>query len=232
MLDPFSLPFFQPEASGSRRRPAVAATGALGAGGVGLLARRQNQNRDAVTALVLVGALGIGVVLASDVLTASGNVEGLLFGSLLLVDDADIALVAVASGAAVALSAVLEQRWLVAGFDPGSARALGVRSVLPDAALLGVIALLAVSALATLGSLLATALLVVGAATTRLVCTRLRSWQVATAALVAAEGTGGLLLAFQANAPPGATIAVLSGAVFAVTALGRAVPRSRVAVTG
>ena len=48
------------------------------AGGVGLLARRQNQNHDAVTALVLVGALGIGVVLASDVFMASGNVEGLL----------------------------------------------------------------------------------------------------------------------------------------------------------
>ena len=78
MLDPFSLPFFQPEASGSRRRPAVAATGALVAGGVGLLARRQNQNHDAVTALVLVGALGIGFVLASDVFMASGNVEGLL----------------------------------------------------------------------------------------------------------------------------------------------------------
>ncbi len=208
----------------------AAVTGGLVAGGVALLARRQNQNHDTLTGLVLVGALATGVVLASDVFEASGNVESLLFGSLLLVDHGDIALAAGASATAVALSAVLEQRWLVAGFDPGSARALGVRAALTDAALLGVIALLAVSALATLGSLLATALLVVPAATTRLLCTRLRSWQLATVLLVAAEGTGGLWLALQANAPPGAAIAVLSGTVFAITALACAVPWPRATV--
>jgi ABC-type Mn2+/Zn2+ transport system permease subunit len=116
---------------------------------------------------------------------------------------------------------LLGQRWLAMGFDPGSARALGVRSALPDIALLGVIALLAVSALATLGSLLATALLVVPAATTRLLVTRLRPWQLATVGLVAAEGVAGLWLALQFNAPPGATIAVLSGAVFTLVALSR-----------
>ena len=63
---------------------------------------------------------------------------------------------------------VLEQRWLATGFDPGSARALGARSALPDIALLALVALVAVAALSTLGALLATALLVVPAATTRL----------------------------------------------------------------
>ena len=113
--------------------------------------------------------------------------------------------------------------------DPGSARGLGAGSPLADVALLGLVALLAVSALATLGSLLATALLVVPAATTRLVCTRLRPWQLATVALTAVEGAAGLWLAFQLNAPPGAAIAVLTGGVFAVTALAQ-VPRRRVAV--
>lgn len=205
-------------------------TGALVAIGVGLLARRPDERHDALTALVLVGALAVGIVLASDVFKASGNVEGLLFGSLLLVDGADIALAAVASGAAVMLSVLLEQRWLVTGFDRAGARALGARSALPDVALLGLIALLAVSALATLGSLLATALLVVPAATTRLVCTRLHPWQLATVALVAVEGTAGLWLAVQANAPPGAAIAVLTGAVFALTVLVRAVLHGRPAL--
>lgn len=208
------------------------ATGAVVAVGVGLLARRGGEGEhDALTALVLVAALATGVVLASDVFAASGNVESLLFGSLLVVGGADIALAAVASAVALVLALVLEQRWLVTGFDPGSARALGARSVLPDVALLGVIALLAVSALATLGSLLATALLVVPAATTRLVCTRLRPWQLATVALVALEGVVGLWLALQANAPPGAAIAVLSGTVFAGVAVARALAwRRRAAV--
>jgi ABC-type Mn2+/Zn2+ transport system permease subunit len=48
---------------------------------------------------------------------------------------------------------------------------------------------------------------------------RIASWQLATVALAAAEGVLGVWLAVELNAPPGATIAVVSGAAFAVTAL-------------
>ena len=116
--------------------------------------------------------------------TPAPSVETLLFGSLLLVDGGDIAFAAVAAVVVLAGTAVLGQRWLATGFDPRAARALGARSALPDAVLLVLVALVAVAALSTLGALLATALLVVPAATTRLVCTRLRTWQLATVALV------------------------------------------------
>ncbi len=206
-------------------------TGAVVAAGVGLLAGREagRDREDSLTALVLVGALGLGVVLASDVFPEVGNVERLLFGSLLLVNEGDVAFAAVASAVALGLGLLLEQRWLVAGFDRSTARALGARSVLPDAMLLAVIALMSVSALATLGSLLSTALLVVPAATTRLLCTRLRTWQLASVALVAAEGVAGLWLSVEANAPPGAAIAVLSGATFGAVVLAKLALRHRVA---
>lgn len=204
-------------------------TGALVAGGVGLAAGRKGERHDAITALALVGALAVGVILASDLFPASGNVEGLLFGSLLLVTWADVALAAATSLCAVVLTRLLEARWVLAGFDPAAARSLGVRTSAPDAALLALVALMALSALTTLGALLATALLVVPAATTRLVCTRLRSWQVATIALGAAEGVGGLWLAWACNASPGAAQAVLSGSIFAGTALVTACPRPAVA---
>jgi ABC-type Mn2+/Zn2+ transport system permease subunit len=93
----------------------------------------------------------------------------------------------------------------------------------PDAVLLGLVALVSVAALSTLGALLATALLVVPAATTRLVVTRLRSWQLLTIALVALEGVAGLWLAVELNAPPGPAIALLAGGVFTIVALGRVV---------
>ena len=104
-------------------------------------------------------------ILASDVFHSGGNVETLLFGSLLLVDSGDIAFAAVATAIVLAGAFVLEQRWLAAGFDPGSARGLGARSALPDGVLLALVALVAVAALSTLGALLATAILVVPAAT-------------------------------------------------------------------
>jgi ABC-type Zn uptake system ZnuABC Zn-binding protein ZnuA/ABC-type Mn2+/Zn2+ transport system permease subunit len=203
------------------------ATAALVALGVGLLARREGgrERYDSLTALVLVAALAVGVILASDVFHSGSNVETLLFGSLLLVDAGDIAFAAVAAVVVLAGAAVLEQRWLAVGFDPGSARGLGARSAVPDGILLALVALVAVAALSTLGALLATAVLVVPAATTRLVCSRVRAWQLATVALVAIEGVAGLWLSVEVNAPPGPAIAVLAGGVFAVVAVGRVLTR-------
>jgi ABC-type Zn uptake system ZnuABC Zn-binding protein ZnuA len=63
---------------------------------------------------------------------------------------------------------------------------------------------------------------VVPAATTRLFTRRVRSWQLASVALVAAEGTVGLWLSVKTDAPPGATIACVAGALFALVALARA----------
>jgi ABC-type Zn uptake system ZnuABC Zn-binding protein ZnuA/ABC-type Mn2+/Zn2+ transport system permease subunit len=212
-------------------------TAALVALAVGFLARREGarDRYDSLTALVLVAALALGVILASDVFHSAGNVETLLFGSLLLVDSGDLVFAAVATAIVLAGAFVLEQRWLAAGFDPGSARGLGARSALPDGVLLALVALVAVAALSTLGALLATAILVVPAATTRLVLTRMRSWQLATVALVAAEGIAGLWLSVQTNAPPGAAIAVLAGGVFALVAVARVAlqhRRTAVAVAG
>ena len=90
----------------------------------------------------------------------------------------------------------------------------------------------AVATLSAVGALLATALLVVPAATTRLLSSRIPTWQLATVALAAAEGTLGIWLAVELNAPPGATIAVVAGAAFALVAIAtarsrRAWPRRR-----
>jgi ABC-type Zn uptake system ZnuABC Zn-binding protein ZnuA/ABC-type Mn2+/Zn2+ transport system permease subunit len=194
------------------------------AGGVAWLARRERDRYDTMTALVLVAALAAGVILASDVFHSGAHVEMLLFGSLLVVDTSDLVLAGVASVIVAAASALLGPRWLTTGFDADSARALGVRSAAPDAVLLVLVGLVAVASLSALGALLATALLVVPAATTRLVCSRVRTWQLATVALVAVEGVAGLWLSVQVNAPPGPAIAVLAGGVFAAVALARVVP--------
>jgi ABC-type Mn2+/Zn2+ transport system permease subunit len=202
----------------------AAGTGVFVAAAVGWLSRRPagRERYDSLTALVLVAALAAGVILASDVFSSGSNIETLLFGSLLLVGTDDIVLAAVATVAVVAGTLALGERWLTTGFDPQTAPALGLRSAMPDVILLGLVALVAVAALNTLGALLATALLVVPAATTRLVVTRLRTWQLLTMGLVALEGVGGLWLAVELNAPPGPTIAVLSGSVFALVAVARA----------
>jgi ABC-type Zn uptake system ZnuABC Zn-binding protein ZnuA/ABC-type Mn2+/Zn2+ transport system permease subunit len=202
---------------------------ALGAFGVAVaftasvwgLARRRGTAYDSLTALVLVGCLAAGVILASDVYHSGSNVEQLLFGSLLLVDAADIRLAIVATAAILVGNVLFGRRWLATGFDEVGGPTSGDSWL--DVALLGLIALATTAALSVIGALLVAAQFVAPAATVRLFANRMASWQIATVLLAAAEGTAGLWLSVKTNAPPGATIATLSGAVFGVAAAARAI---------
>ncbi len=203
--------------------------------GVERLARSPRAGYDSLTALVLVAALAGGVVLASDVFHSAGNVDSLLFGSLLLTDTRDLVLAGAASAAAVVATVILGPRWLAQGFDPGAARAMGLRSQLPDAVLLVLVAFAVVASLTAIGALLATALFVVPAATVRLWTQRLGVWRLASVALAAAQGVAGLWLSVELNAPPGPTIAVLGGALFALSLVWQNVApvwRGRAALAG
>jgi ABC-type Zn uptake system ZnuABC Zn-binding protein ZnuA/ABC-type Mn2+/Zn2+ transport system permease subunit len=182
---------------------------------------RRRLGYDSLTALVLVGCLASGVILASDVFRSGSEIESLLFGSLLLIDGRDIVLAAVAAGASMLAMLLLGPRWLAAGFDPLVAGSLGAGSRNLDLALLGLVALASTAALSAVGALLVTALFVVPAATARLWTSRLNPWQIASVVIAAAEGTVGLWLSVKTDAPPGATIATLAGAVFAISALAR-----------
>ncbi len=206
-----------------------AALGAFGtafvvAGLVGILARRRATGTDSATALVLAGALALGVILASDVFGSRASVDRLLFGSLLTIDAADMRLAAVAAALVLIAVLALGPRWLATGFT--GERGDDARAAGADGVLVLLVAVVAVAALAAAGSLLATAILVVPAATTRLLTARMGTWQLASTGLAAAEGVLGMWLAFQLDVPPGAAIAVLAGAVFALTAL-VAVARAR-----
>jgi zinc/manganese transport system substrate-binding protein len=208
----------------------AAPLGAIGAAllfaaGVGLLATGRLTGYDTLTAMVLTGALALGVLLASDVFHSGANVDTLLFGSLFLVERGDIVLAAAASAVTVLASFAFGPTWLASGFDREGLLAIGVKAGLRNALLLGLVALVVVASLSAVGALLAAALLVVPAATTRLWVDRLPAWQLATITLTAAESIAGVWLSVELNAPSGATIATLSGGVFAVAAVARELRR-------
>jgi manganese/iron transport system permease protein len=186
------------------------------AGGVQWLARTRRVATDAATGLVLVAALALGVVLASDVFDSPAGVDRLLFGSLIGLRDRDLWLTAAALAGAAVLDVSLRRAWLAQGFDPGTARALGVRAAAADALLFLAITAAAVVALDAVGALLVTAVLVIPAATVRLVAPSVGTLQAGTAALAAVESVAGLWLAYELDIGPGPAIAVLGGAVFAI----------------
>jgi manganese/iron transport system permease protein len=201
--------------------PPLAALGAALGFGVAQerLARSRRLAPDAATGLLLVAALAAGVVLASDVYESGAGVDTLLFGTLIGLRASDVWLSAAVALGALALDAALRRHWLAAGFEPGSARALGVRTAAADRLLLVGIAAAAVVSLDAVGALLVAVVLVVPAATARLLCTRLGPMQAAATALAAAEGVAALWWADALNVGPGPAMAVLGGAVFAVVAV-------------
>lgn len=208
------------------------ALGAFGMAGIftglsALIARSKRTAADSVTALALVSCLAAGVILASDVFNSGANVDTLLFGSLLAIGPNDLWLAGGAALLAIVVTRLCATHWLAKGFDEGSAGNLKSGSAWFDVALLAVVAVTVTAALSAVGALLVAALMVIPAATVRMVTKRVQTLQIGTVLLVAAEGTIGLWLSVKTDAPPGATIAVVSGAVFALTLLGRSLKRSR-----
>lgn len=189
---------------------------------VSLAGRIRNATTDAVTALALVGSLAIGVILASDVFASGANVDSLLFGSLLSIGTGDLVFAGATAALALLSSLLFSRHWLVRGFDERAAVGSGSGSRLFDAALLVVVAIAVIATLNAIGAILVIALLVVPAATVRLVTRRIPTLRAGTLLLVALEGVLGIWLSVRTNVPPGATIAVLSGVVFGLVALYRA----------
>ncbi len=200
----------------------------LFAGALEGVSRKRQGGYDSFTALVVVGMLAAGIMLASDVFHSGSSVDALLFGSLLAVSPGNVALTAAASGLTLTSTCFLGRIWLATGFDGAGVRSLGVRPAAPDALLLLLVALVATTALSTVGALLATTLLVVPAATARPWIRRLLPWQIISVILAAVEGVGGLWISLLTNAPPGASIAVIAGVVFALSVVTSRLSRSSV----
>ena len=201
--------------------PQLAALGAaLGFAGLReRMARGRESEEDAATGILLVAALALGALLASDVYRSGAGVDRLLFGTLIGLSDRDLWLTAIAAVLALAAHAALRRAWLARAFDPEGVRALGVAVSGPERLLLAAVAGAVIVALAAVGALLVSVVLVVPAATVRLVARDLRTLQLGTGALAAVEGVAALWLADGLNVAPGPAMAVLGGGVFALVAV-------------
>jgi ABC-type Mn2+/Zn2+ transport system permease subunit len=211
---------------------------AAGFGGAqSVLERRARLDPGAITGLLLATSLAAGSLLVSNVFHSSGSVDGLLFGSLLGIGMPDIYRAIALDVACLAMVLVVGRGLLATSFAPATAGALGYRRGVYDAILLLLLGAAVVSCSAAIGGFVVSGLLVVPAATARLVSRSLRQMQIVAAVLAALESTLGLALAFQLDVPPGAAIAVLAASVYlvlvlAVPAWSRLVDRSSTLVPG
>jgi ABC-type Mn2+/Zn2+ transport system permease subunit len=195
---------------------------ALGyAGGVERAGRAGREPGEA-TALLLVAALAGGVILASDVFESGGVVDRLLFGTLLGLDFADLALSGLVALLAVIATLALGRTWAAVTFDPDGAAALGVPAERADLLLLLIVAVAAVAAIPAVGALLVTAVYVLPAAAARVLARTTTALMAIALGLAVAEGAAGLYLAYWLDLPPGPPVATLGALVYATLALAAA----------
>jgi ABC-type Mn2+/Zn2+ transport system permease subunit len=191
---------------------------ALGyAGGVERAGRAGREPSEA-TALLLVAALAGGVVLASDVFESGAAVDRLLFGTLLGLETADLALSAATVALVVVASMALGRTWAAIAFDPDGAPALGLPAARADFLLLALVAVAVVAAIPAVGALLVAAIYVLPAAAARLVARSIPALLAWSLTFALAEGLLGLYAAYWLDLPPGPPVAVLGALTYAALA--------------
>lgn len=174
---------------------------------IALTARIAGIDREAAVAVVVTTMFGLGVLLALSPQSPPG-IESLLFGDVFGVTDADLATAAGLVVLVVVALRLLHSRLLIAGFDRGTARSLGVSPAFADVALLILLAAGIVVAVQGLGNLLVVAVFVGPAATARRLSDRMMPMMGLAAVFAVLTGIGGLYFSYYAGTAGGASVAL------------------------
>ena len=197
-----------------------------------LLAANRRVGSDAGMAIVLTALFSVGVVLVSRQHSYTSDLTLFLFGRVLTVDRADLVTTLVLAVLVLAVLAVLGKELVLRAFDPDGSTAMGYPGVVLDLVLNLLIALVVVAAVKAVGTVLVVAMLVVPAASARLLADRLAGMAMLSCAFGVLGGWGGLLASYQLSVhagvrlAAGATIVVVLVACF-LAALAAAALRGR-----
>jgi ABC-type Mn2+/Zn2+ transport system permease subunit len=188
---------------------------------IGRVGRRRVVAYDAAVAVVTTAGFAFGVV-AKDIDPRAGRgLQALLFGSILGVSGTELAVVgvvAVVSGLAVFLG---YRTLLFSSFDPEVAEVSGVRTARVDALLLVLVSAVIVVTMKVLGATLVAAILVVPAATARLLTNSFSRMLFGATAIGALCGGAGMYASYFLDAASGATIVLVGAGAFLVAFVAR-----------
>ena len=185
---------------------------------------REMLTGDTSIAIFLTGMLALGLVIlriyGGGITT---DIEGYLFGNLLLIDEQSLDLIAVISLISLVFLYLIRNGLLASTIDPLSARVQGI-PVRGIGLLFSVItAAVVVSMVQVIGTLLVTALLVTPAATAKLIGRSFRSCVILTQVFGFVSVLLGLYLSAELNTGSGSMIALTAAVIFAVVAISQTI---------
>ncbi|MEU7869905.1 metal ABC transporter permease [Dactylosporangium sp. NPDC049140] len=196
------------------------------------LTRVRGVTDDTALAVLLAAMFAVGVVLVSRRTSYTADLTAFLFGRLLTVTAGQIARTALVAAVVLAALALLHKELVLRAFDPAAAAALGYPIGRLDLVLNLAVALVVVAAAQAVGTILVIALLVVPAATGRLVADRIAPITAVGVAAAVLSGGAGLAVSYRASVTyglrlaGGATVVLTLVAVYLVTMLAAALNRA------
>ncbi len=177
---------------------------------------RSRLSNDTIIGVVLAQVLGIGIIMMI-VVTSQFNihqVEGILFGSLITLNDMDLITLAVASLVVGILFSYNFNRVMLGGFNPILAKARGLSPVFLEYVFVTLMTVVVVASLKLIGALLVLVLVVVPAAGAQNIVSNLRQFVWVSMLFSTISTTLGLLLSGLLPIPSGAVIVLVSSVLF------------------
>ncbi|MRX51022.1 hypothetical protein GI374_11295 [Paracoccus sp. S-4012] len=171
------------------------------------------------------GALAAGLVAVSFLEGVRSDLMGYLFGDILAVTRADLALI---WGGAVVVGGLIAWRWsalLLATLSPEMAASEGISPRAEQWVLNIALALVVAAGIRIVGAVLIGAMLIIPAAAARPLARTPEAMAVATAVIGSAAALGGLAGAWHLDTPAGPTIICAAAVLFAVTSAAAGVKR-------
>lgn len=190
------------------------ASGLLCTTATGWIKRHSRVKEDTVMGVVFTGLFALGLVLHVAHPTDL-HLDHILFGSLLGIEARQMRETTVLCTLVLAIVLLLRRTLLLAAFDPGHARALGLRVQALDTLLLALLALAIVAALQAVGIILVIAMLVTPGATAFLLTRRFDRMLLVATGVAVFSTLLGAYVSFFAGASTAACIVLAQSMFFA-----------------
>ena len=186
---------------------------------IGRIARRKIIGADAAIGIVTTASFAGGIALLNRYGQARKSIEAVLFGSVLGVSWADIAAISAVSLAVGAIVLFAYRAFLFATFDPQVATVSGERVAAIEVMLMVMLSVTILVTMRVIGTLLISALLVIPAATARMITNSFSRMLMLSPLVGAVCCLVGMNLSYHLDTSAGATIILVAAAVFTATYL-------------
>ena len=197
---------------------------------MGTVQRRTHERADTIVGMMWSIGMAVGIIFVDLTPGYAADLMSYLFGSILTVPWADLAIMLLLDIVIIALVAAFYKELLAISFDEGYATTASVRVDAIHLLLLCLVALTVVMLMRVVGLILVIALLTMPAAIAGQLTGDLKRMMVISVVLGVVFTTTGLWISYVLDLTSGATIILTSAAGFAVAMLCRAVARRPVRV--